>query len=189
MKIGYRLFALFMVMECFALPAFAQEGDFFDTYIPIAKLFDSPVFFACVVGSAVLILVITLLFILYTNNLEKKCYEWGKKKKTSELIGLLESPIAAERRSAFIYLRNHGSDDEAEELIINQLHEQRRNGEVNPYLIYLMEDLRCFSGIPVLKTINKSNSQYAQIAGESLAGLLSDQSQDQEKQSDKDKTK
>lgn len=185
MKIGYRLFAFLMVMELFALPAFAQQGDFFDTYIPIAKLFDSPVFFAVVVGSAVLILAAALLFIAYTNNLEKKCYEWGKKKKTSELLALLESPIAAERRSAFIYLRKHGIDDKAEELIINQLHEQRRNGKINPYLIYLMEDLRCFSGIPVLKTINKSNSQYAQIAGESLAGLLSHQEPEPEKDKNK----
>ncbi len=185
-SIGFRLFALLIVFECFALPAHAQQGDFFDTYLPIAKLFDSPVFFAVVVGSAVFILAAAFLFIAYTINLEKKSYEWGKTKPTSELINLLESPVAAERRSAFIYLRKHGGDD-AEERIINQLHEQRRNGKINPYLIYLMEDLRCFSGISMLKTINNSNSEYAKIAGESLAGLLSGQTQGQEDQEDKDK--
>lgn len=183
-SITLRLIALLIVAEWFALPAFAQQEDFFDTYLPIAKLFDSPEFFACVVGSAATILVITLIFIAYTNHLEKKVAEWGKTKKTKELIDLLESPVASESRSAFMYLRKHGSDD-AEELIINHLQEQRRNEKVNPYLIYLLEDLRFFSGIPILKTINKSKSEYAHAAGESLATLLANQDDGPEEKSKK----
>ncbi|MBZ0258900.1 hypothetical protein K8I31_22750 [bacterium] len=179
-----RLMALLIVAEWFALPAFAQEESFMDKYLPIAKLFDSPAFFAAVVGSAAVLLVITLIFIAYTNNLEKKVAEWGKSKKTKELVDFLESPVASESRSAFMYLRKHGGDD-AEEMIINQLQEQRRKGKVNPYLIYLLEDLRFYSGIPILKTISKSKSEYAHAAGESLASLLSDQAPEPEDKSKK----
>ncbi|MBI1390157.1 MAG: hypothetical protein GC154_17080 [bacterium] len=169
-----RKFSVLWVLLTFSLasPVWAQEREsFFDKYLPIAQLFDSPVFFASVVGSAAFLLLVAFAFILYTRSLEKKVYEWGKARKMSELLELLESPLPAEARSAFMYLRKHGGDG-LEEHIVKRLQDQRRNGEVNPYYIYLAEDVMGFSAIPALKMISKSNSRYAESAGQTLSHLL-----------------
>jgi len=151
------------------LPVFAQgEGEsFFDKYLPIAKLFDSPLFFGVVVGSAVVLLLVSLVFLGYVKRMEKRVDEWGKGKSDSELIRLLDSSEVGEARAAFAYLRRHGGENTIAALI-DRLQEQRKEGRINPAFIYLFEDLKAADAIPILQLIAKGKSRVAELAERAL---------------------
>ncbi len=160
-----------------SVPAWAQmepEKGFFEKYFPIARLFDSPIFFWIVIGSAILFMVVSFFFIKYVKWLEKKTAEWAKNKDTRELIELLESPHPDEHQSAFIYLRKHAGKKEVSQLI-ERLQDQRKTGKINPLLIYLLEDLQAVSAIPLLEQIAKGKSQVASLAEHALDCILTEQ--------------
>lgn len=163
-------------MLIFTRQAFAQtEGEtFFDKYLPIAKLFDSPVFFGIVIGSAILFLIAAYLFIYYVKGLEKISGEWSDGKSLEEIIAALESPIPQESKFAFVYLRKHSGEQEIQSLI-ERLQEQRRTGKINPSFIYLLEDLRAASAVPLLEQIAKGKSQAASLAGHALDCIMTEE--------------
>ncbi len=158
-----------VLFPLFTFPVFAQTAGegFFDKYLPIAKLFDSPLFFGIVVGSGALFLLWSFFFLRYVKRLEKQSYEWGENMKPEELVELLDSPIPSEKRHAFIYLRNHGKDQEIS-IILDKLNDQRKKGQVNPTLIHLLEDMGATEAVPLLQTISKGKSQIASIAALAL---------------------
>lgn len=170
------LFLLFFASFQQAVAQSEPGPGFFETYLPIAQLFDSPVFFGVIVGSAFGLFIAALVFVYYAKAIERKAIEWGESKARKELVDLLESGDANEAKKAFIYLRRHG-DDETTDLIIQALMDKRREGAANPYMIYLLEDLDAFSAIPVLKMIAKGKSRAARIASQSVATLVSRQAE------------
>ncbi len=146
--------------------AFAQSTPgqgFFDKYLPIAELFDSPVFFSIVIGSAVLLLVCTLIFLKYAKSLEKKTVAWAEGKSPQTLVELLSSPIKQEATMAYAYLKNNCGDDEAD-LLVKDLQDQRSRGSINSILIYLLEDLEVEKAIPTLQQIARGKSSAAALA-------------------------
>lgn len=151
----------------------ANPGEsFFDKYLPIAQLFDSPIFFGCVVGSAVFLLFLCLVFLLYAKRQEKKADEWGQGKSIALLIEALSSPIPQESRLAYICLRRRSGANELPALT-GALEDQRRKGNVNPTLIYLLEDLQAQSALPILQQIAKGKTKAATLAQRAVDRLLS----------------
>ncbi|RJP19322.1 MAG: hypothetical protein C4527_27480 [Candidatus Omnitrophota bacterium] len=150
----------------------AQEvsESFMDKYLPIARLFDSPIFFAAVVGSAVLFLIFSFLFLSYIKKMEKRAAEWGATLEPEKLIDLLDSPISSESRAAFVYLRNYGGEHEIS-LLLEVLQEQRKKGKINPSIIYLLEDMEAVSAIPILQSIAKGKSKAAELAEAALSRM------------------
>lgn len=153
------------------LAGFAQQQDFMDKYLPIAQLFDSPVFFRAVVGSAAAFVIISFLFMWYTKRMKQQAFEWGSDKDDKELLQLLESPVSSESHKAYVYLRHNG-DDSLEEPLISRLLDQRKNGKINPYIIYLLEDLNAGSAVPALRSISQSKSPHSYAAGQAVARIL-----------------
>ncbi len=146
--------------------AFAQSTSgqgFFDKYLPIAELFDSPVFFAIVIGSAVLVLVLTFIFLKYAKSLENKTVLWAQGKSPQALVALLSSPIRQESIMTYAYLKNNCGDEEVD-LIVKELQDQRSRGSINPTLIYLLEDLEVEKAIPTLQQIARGKSSVAALA-------------------------
>ncbi len=174
---------IFLVSLIYSIPvaAYAQAPgeSFFDKYVPIAKLFDSPLFFNIVIGSAVLFVVFSVFFLWYVKKMEERAYTWGKEKKPEDLVELLDSPIPYESRLAFTYLRNHG-DEKAVSCLINKLKEQYKKGKINPSVIYLLEDLEAISAIPTLQMVAKGKSQSAEIAQQALARIQETEETEQE---------
>ncbi|MEW6238103.1 MAG: hypothetical protein AB1656_22165 [Candidatus Omnitrophota bacterium] len=170
-----KIFCLFS-MSILTRQAFAQtEGEsFFDKYLPIAKLFDSPVFFGIVIGSAILFLLAAYIFINYAKALEKRSSEWAKSKKLDEIVAALESPIPQEAKMAFVHLRKRSGEQEIQSLI-ERLQEQRRTGKINPSFIYLLEDLHAVSAVPLLEQIAKGKSQAASLAGHALDCIMTEE--------------
>ncbi len=180
-----RFFSLIFLTST-ASRAMAQSNPgegFLDKYLPIAQLFDSPLFFAAVVGSAVLLLAITMIFLQYAKTQEKKAEAWGQGKSPQTLIEQLDNPIPDESRLAYIYIRKH-CDDLYVAALLDNLEDQRRRGNINPTLIYLLEDLEISSAIPLLQQIAKGKSSTANLAQRVADRLL--ELQEEEK---KDQTK
>lgn len=171
-------FAILMMVSVLSVSAQSQpQGDFFDTYLPIAQLFDSPVFFGIVVGSGVVFFGGAIVFAFLEKRKEARVFEWGESQSREELVTLLGSPVASEAQQAFTYLRKHGDDDLVDTLIYT-LQEQRRSGNVNPYCIYLLEDWDAYSAIPVLKQLANGKSKIASTAGRTLALLMARQQEE-----------
>lgn len=159
---------LLIVLTCVLTPlAMAQQKTFWDTYFPIAQLFDSPVFFGCVVGSGVIFFGFAIIFMRYMKAKLKKVEQWGSTKETQELIELLDSPVPEESNMAFMYLRKFG-DDKTGNLVVQKMQEQRKGGKINPYLIYLAEDIGVTTAVEVLQAIAKGKSKSARLAEETL---------------------
>lgn len=140
-----------------------EPQGFFEKYLNIAKLFDSPAFFAFVVGSAVALFTASLIFLWAIKRREREVEAWGKHKETDELVKLLDSPVKREAQMAFMYLRNHGNE-RGERLVIQRIQEHRKKGVVNPYPFYLIEDWQASEAIPVLRGLAKGKSRAAQLA-------------------------
>jgi len=158
-----------LTVICVCVPlAMAQQKTFWDTYFPIAQLFDSPVFFGCVVGSGVLFFGSAVIFMRYMKAKLKCVEQWGSQKETQELIDLLDSPVPAEASIAFMYLRKFG-DDKTGNLAVQKMQEQRKGGRINPYLIYLAEDTGVPSAVEALQAIAKGKSKSARLAEETLS--------------------
>lgn len=149
----------------------AQEETFFDKYIPIAKLFDSPIFFWSVIGSALGLFFTTLIFLQYVKRLERRVIEWGEKQSPNKLVELLDSPIPQEKRFAFMYLRKHGGE-EAINALTNHLQAKRKDGKLSPDYIYLLEDLNAEKAIPILKQIADSKSRLASLAQKAAERIM-----------------
>lgn len=160
--------AVFLISIPAAIAQRYQES-FWDTYLPIAKLFDSPVFFGIVVGSGIAFFGAAFIFMKYMKAKMKRVEEWGKEKETQELIDLLDSPVPEEANMAFMYLRQFG-DEKTGNLVVQKMQEQRKTkaSQVNPYLIYLAEDIGVSSAVEVLQAIAKGKSKSAQLAEETL---------------------
>lgn len=164
-----RVFAL-VVPLLSAAAAFAQmneEEGFFDTYLPIAKLFDSPLFFGAVVGSALLLLLAAAGFVIYAGRLEKRAMAWAAGLSPRDRVERVGSPLRAESRLAFVYLRKHAQEPEIQALI-EILEDQRKTGKIDPNLIYLLEDLRAAPAIPILQQIANGKSRFARLAARAL---------------------
>lgn len=158
---------LFVLISFLSPMAMAQQKTFWDTYFPIAQLFDSPVFFGCVVGSGVLFFGSAIIFMRYMKAKLKKVEQWGSQKEIHEIIDLLESPVPEESNMAFMYLRKFG-DEKAGNLVVQKMQEQRKGGKINPYLIYLAEDIGITAAVEVLQVIAKGKSKSARLAEETL---------------------
>lgn len=154
---------LLIAVPSSAFAQMSEEEGFFDTYLPIAKLFDSPVFFGVVVGSAVLLLLGAVGFVLYTQRLEKRALAWASSLSPRERVERLSSAIRSEAHLAFVYLRKHAQQPEIE-AIVAALEEQRKSGKINPALIYLLEDLQAVPALPILKQIAGGRSRTAELA-------------------------
>lgn len=174
-------FALGTPILLFSTLAYAQaEGEgFFDTYLPIAKIFASPWFIGPVMGSAILLILGTWIFVKYSNHLEEKAKKWGANKTTEEIIKLLDSPMDQEKQYAFIYLRRHGDETIAKQLT-ETLQKKRKEGKLDPRYIYLLEELRGEKAIPVLQQIAKGKSQLAVIAEHAIERLTEQQEEKEE---------
>ncbi|MFB3784795.1 MAG: hypothetical protein ACE15F_00355 [bacterium] len=160
-----------------SVAAFAQvneEEGFFDTYMPIAKLFDSPLFFGVVVGSAVLLLLAAAGFVIYAGRLEKRAAAWAAGLSPRERVERVGSPVHAESRLAFVYLRKHAQEPEIQALI-EILDDQRKTGKIDPNLIYLLEDLRAAPAIPILQQIANGKSRFALLAARALEHITADE--------------
>ncbi len=158
----------FITIACpLSVYAQAQGESFFDKYLPIAELFDSPVFFWSVIGSALGLFAATIFFLRYVKWLERRVEAWGGKKTPKKLVELLESPIAKEKRYAFMYLRSHGGEDEIK-LIAERLQIQRKNSKVNPDFIHILEDLRAEKAVQALQQIADSKSRLASLAKQAV---------------------
>lgn len=159
---------MMLVLISFLSPlAMAQQKSFWDTYFPIAQLFDSPVFFGCVVGSGILFFGSAIIFMRYMKSKLQKVEQWGSQKDIQELIALLDSPVPEESNMAFMYLRKFG-DEKAGNLVVQKMQEQRKSGKINPYLIYLAEDIGITAAVDVLQVIAKGKSKSARLAEETL---------------------
>ncbi len=169
-----RIFLLlpFLLTARMALAQANPGESFFDKYLPIAQLFDSPLFFGCVVGSAVFFLLLSLVFLQFARHQEKKADEWGQGKSIASLLDALNSPISQESRLAYIFLRRKSGANELSALTA-ALEDQRRKGNVNPTLIYLLEDLQAQSALPILQQIAKGKSKAANLAQRAVNRLLS----------------
>ncbi len=157
--------------------AFAQtneEEGFFDTYLPIAKLFDSPLFFGAVVGSAVLLILAAAGFVIYAGRLEKRAAAWAAGLSPRERVDRVGSPLRAESRLAFVYLRKHAQEEEIQ-VLAEVLEEQRKNGKIDPNLIYLVEDLRAAPAIPILRQIANGKSRAAELAARVLEHIAAEE--------------
>lgn len=146
--------------------AAAQQTSMFDMNW-IAQLFDSPIFFGSVVGSGAVFFGSAFLFMRYMKSKIKAVETWGSQKETQELIELLDSPVAEESRMAFMYLREFG-DEKTGNLVVQKMQDQRKGGRINPYLIYLAEDIGVSAAIEVLQAIAKGKSKSAQLANDTL---------------------
>jgi hypothetical protein len=161
-----KLFLIFL-LTCAITPfAMAQQKPFFDMNW-IAQLFDSPIFFGCIVGSGALFFGSAYLFMRYMKAKLKAVESWGSKKETQDLIDLLDSPVSEESRMAFMYLREFG-DEKTGNLVVQKMQDQRKGGRINPYLIYLAEDIGIAAAIEVLQAIAKGKSKSAQLAADTL---------------------
>ncbi|MGC9328142.1 MAG: hypothetical protein ACP5I1_10950 [Candidatus Hinthialibacter sp.] len=176
-----------IVSTCFFLSvsrlAAAQSSSgegFFEKYLPIAQLFDSPLFFGIVVGSALLLLIGTYFFLQYAKRQEKKADEWSKGKSAEEMVELLNSPISEESRLAYIQLLQRGGEKEIE-CILNALKEQRRQGKMNPTLIYLLEEKESPKALQLLQLIAREKSNVSDLAQRAVDHLLAIQEEENEK--------
>lgn len=161
-----KLFIALILTLAFAPYAMAQQEPYFDLNW-VAVLFDSPVFFGCVVGSGAVLFGSAFIFMKYMKAKLKAVEEWGNRKETQELIDLLDSPVPEESRMAFMYLREFG-DEKTGNLVVQKMQDQRKGGRINPYLIYLAEDIGVTSAIEVLQAIAKGKSKSAELAAETL---------------------
>lgn len=154
--------------------AFAQQNpgeSFLDKYFPIAQLFDSPIFFGIVVGSAVLLLVFTFIFLKYAKAQERKADAWSAGKSQETIVSLLSGADPAESRLAYIYIRHH-CDEKGISLLLETLEDQRRRGTINPVLIYLLEELEAQDALPILQQIAKGKSSAAPSAQHAVDRLI-----------------
>ena len=158
-----------ILLACMERTAQAQseEQSLMDTYLPIAKIFDSPLFFNVVIWSAVGFVVISLGILIYSKRMEKKAEDWGTGKDSNQLLDLLDSAVPEEARMAFLYLRKNG-DEKRANLIIQRLQQQKKEGGVNPSLFYLLEDWQASSAIPTLQAMAKGKSKTALLAQNTL---------------------
>ncbi|MBN2330048.1 MAG: hypothetical protein JXR73_23105 [Candidatus Omnitrophica bacterium] len=175
------------VLSCFFLTfsriASAQPSSgegFFEKYLPIAQLFDSPLFFNMVVGSAILLLIFTYLFLQYAKKQEKKAEQWSKGKSAETLVELLESPVSQESRLAYIQLVQHGEEKEID-CILKALKEQRRQGKINPALIYLLEGMEAHKAVSLLQLIAREQCEVSDLAQRAVDYLLAIQEEENEK--------
>ncbi len=141
----------------------SHEPGFFEKYLNIAKLFDSPVFFGIVVGSGVILLIASLLFLWYMKHWEKKVDEWGENKSTDEMIEYLQLFGLHDGKMAFAYLRKHGDENLIPKLI-EELKAQRKKGQMSPYVFYLLEDLIAVEALPILQQIANGKSRVSGLA-------------------------
>lgn len=163
--------------------AFAQQNpgeSFFDRYLPIAQLFDSPIFFGFVIGSAALLLVGSFIFLQYAKGQEKKAVEWSKEKTPESIVGLLHSADPQESRLAYIYLRSHSGEKEIA-LLTSALEDQRRRGSIDPASIYLLEELEAQKALPILEQIARGKTSVAPLAQRAADRLIALQEEEQEK--------
>ncbi len=149
----------------------AQSKSFMDKYLPLAELFDSPYFFWPVMGSAILFLLFSFIFLFYVKRMEKQVKDWGEGKSIDEIVARLDSDDPKESRYAFVYLRNYVSDVDIERLI-EILKKQRKSGKINPHLIFLLEDLNVVSAIPLLEEIARGKSHAAELAKHALDYMI-----------------
>ncbi|MGI6456901.1 MAG: hypothetical protein ACOX5R_14950 [bacterium] len=171
------LFSVSSLVVFLSSSAWAQEQSFFDKYLPIATLFDSPVFFGIVVGSAMVLVLLAFAFLYYVKIMEKNVQNWGSDKSLETIVDLLDSKDEKESSNAFIYLRQQ-QDDKAIGLLIEKLKQQRLAGTINPQLIYLMEDLNVNAAIPILEQIARGKNRSAQLAEQALERIYENQTEE-----------
>ncbi|MBD3268215.1 hypothetical protein GF373_16240 [bacterium] len=147
--------------------ASAQEKTLFEE---IAKLFDSPIFFGAIIGSAAFLLLASFLVIKHAGKMEKMAYQWGENKSTEEILELLNSPVKEESQLAYVYLRNFMEEKEHPK-VVKSLEKQRDGKGINPTLIHLVEDMQIKSSVPVLESIAKKNDEAAKEASQAIKNI------------------
>lgn len=150
------------------------EQDFFDKYLPIAQLFDNPFFVYSVFGIAILMIAFSYGMIFYGRKVERQAEQWAEGKTSDELIAALQGEDEKAAHYAFVYLRRH-PDMELTPSLIKILQESRKQGNANPYAIYLLEDYEAYEAIPVLKSIGKGKSATSKVANRTAATLTARQ--------------
>lgn len=150
----------------------------------IAMLFDSPIFFGGVIGSAAFILLLCLLLVFYARNLEKKALAWGQDKGAQDIIALVQSGDATQSQLAYVYLKNYLKEEDFP-LLIAELQSLRDSHSVSERILNLVGDLRITAATPILESLAKGKSSNAALASQVLRRIPSPQEESPKEDSKK----